>query len=76
MRRHDILIIRPALLDSLGARGEDYAMESSHEHKIPEGLDFLRTVSEMEDSCEKVTDERLSRMGVKAPKCLEKLGTV
>jgi hypothetical protein len=43
---------------------------------VKHGLIVGFEIVEMEDSCEKVTDERLSRMGVKAPKCLEKLGTV
>lgn len=51
-------------------------MEDSSENKIPVGLDFLRFVAEMEDTCERITDEQLSRMGLKTPKCVEKLGTV
>src|SRR3954471_13451903 len=48
----------------------------NREQKVPEGLEFLRAVSEMEDACEKLTGELLSQMGIKAPKCVEKLGTI
>ena len=43
---------------------------------IPEGLDFLKLVWEQEDRCEERTDQQISQMGVKAPQCLENLGTV
>ena len=43
---------------------------------VPEGLSFLNLVWDQEDSCETETDSRIPNMGVKAPKCLEHIGTV
>ena len=43
---------------------------------VPEGLSFLHLVWDQEDSCETETDRRIPNMGVKAPKCLEHIGTV
>jgi hypothetical protein len=42
----------------------------------PEGLDFLKLVSEQEDLCEATTRQRIPAMGEKAPVCLRNLGTV
>jgi hypothetical protein len=52
-------------------------MKYNQDKSIPIGAEFLRLVSRLEDDCETLTEESLERgMGVKAPKCLEYLGTV
>jgi hypothetical protein len=43
---------------------------------IPEGLDFIKLLHEIEENCGKVTDEQLLAMGVRAPETLKNLGTV
>jgi len=43
---------------------------------IHEGLDFLAHVWEQEDECEGNSDQLILKLGVKAPQCLERLGTV
>ncbi len=43
---------------------------------IPEGHEFLELIWSQEDDCEKDTDARFPEFGVKAPKCLNELGTV
>lgn len=44
--------------------------------QVPEGAQFLRLVWEHEDSCEMQTDAQLPKLGVKAPACVEHIGTV
>ena len=46
-----------------------------HDHKIPEGLDFLRLLRQRERECEAAFDEWLPSAGEKAPKTIEALGT-
>jgi hypothetical protein len=43
---------------------------------VPEGLEFLRSTDKGENECEKTTDTYLTKAGQKAPKALEKLGTM
>lgn len=42
----------------------------------PEGLDFLKLVSEQENACEAEARRRIPDLGNKAPVCLQHLGTV
>ncbi len=42
----------------------------------PQGLAFLKLVSDQEDACEALSRQRLPDLGTKAPLCLEHLGTV
>lgn len=48
---------------------------SKQSFTCPEGLDFLKLVSEQEDTCEAETRRRIPSMGKKAPACLQNLGT-
>jgi hypothetical protein len=48
----------------------------SDEPVVPEGLEFLKILSQSEDRCEATTDEALPQMGTQAPLCVERLGTV
>ena len=50
--------------------------DNSSDVNIPTGLEFLELIWNQEDSCETVTDERIPKMGQKAPSCLEEIGTV
>lgn len=49
---------------------------SSSSVDVPEGLEFLRLIWAQEDSCETRTDTELPRLGVKAPACVERIGTI
>jgi hypothetical protein len=52
-------------------------MKNNQEKSIPVGQEFLKIVSRMEDDCEALTDGLMEEgMGMKAPKCLESLGTL
>jgi hypothetical protein len=42
----------------------------------PQGLAFLKLVSDQEDACEEISRQRLPGLGTKAPQCFEHLGTV
>ena len=42
----------------------------------PVGSSFLELVWAQENSCEKETDKRIPHLGVKAPACLERIGTI
>jgi hypothetical protein len=42
----------------------------------PQGLDFLKLVSQQEDACESETRRRIPKMGKLAPPCFRELGTV
>src|SRR5690349_487673 len=43
---------------------------------FPTGHDYLALVIKIEDECQRFTDKSLPSLGVKAPKCIEALGTV
>ena len=43
---------------------------------FPEGLSSLKLVWDLEDNFEKESDSLIPKMGVKAPRCLEHIGTV
>lgn len=43
---------------------------------VPEGVDFLALVWELEDTCENDSDERIPNLGKKASPCLEGTGTL
>ena len=49
---------------------------SDKDTNVPEGTAFLELVWEQEDQCEKETDDRLPKMGERAPACIEQIGTV
>ena len=55
---------------------EGYREEMSDGTIGPEGREYLELCWEQEDRCELVSDEWLLKAGLKAPKCLETLGTV
>ena len=46
------------------------------EGTIPEASDFLQLVWRQEDDCEVETDKALNELGMKAPACLQQIGTV
>ena len=50
--------------------------DSYKDTHVPEGFEFLQLVWEQENDCELETDKRLPTMGMKAPACLEQMGTV
>ena len=43
---------------------------------VPEGMEFLQLIWEMEDKLEKESDERLPDLGERAPACLREIGTM
>lgn len=49
--------------------------DNSSDVNIPTGLDFLKLVWKQEDACELETDKRIPELGIKAPACLEEIGT-
>lgn len=52
------------------------SQSSNRPFVCPEGLDFLKLVSEQEDKCEAETRCRIPDLGKKAPLCLQNLGAV
>jgi hypothetical protein len=52
-------------------------MRPNPSNEILRGGEFLQRAAKIEDECEKFSDAQVqSEMGVKAPECLEKLGTI
>jgi hypothetical protein len=47
-----------------------------NEASVPEGLSYLKLAWKQEDFCEEATDQQIPQMGIKAPQCLENIGTV
>ena len=52
------------------------ALDLNKEPDVPEGLAFLKSIWDAEDTCEAKSDERIPSLGKKPPACLEHIGTV
>ena len=51
------------------------ASSQNNDASIPVGSSFLELVWRQENRCEQETDERIPNLGVKAPACLDRIGT-